>query len=189
MNPTILEGDFVFSNLLSYDLRVPLTDYRVARWDHPDRGDVVICFSPEDDIRLVKRVIGVPGDRIEMRKQTVFINGAALEYGSLDREVVADMNENLRSQSVFASEKLGDREHAVMAMPGVNSRHRSFAERTLGEGEYFVMGDNRDNSKDSRYFGVIPRDEIVGEATHVVMSFDKTDKFQPRWRRFFTELR
>lgn len=189
MNPTILEGDFVFSNLLSYDLRVPLTDYRVARWDHPDRGDVVICFSPEDDIRLVKRVIGVPGDRIEMRKQTVFINGAALEYGALDREVVADMNENLRSQSVFATEKLGDREHAVMAMPGVDSRHRSFEERILGEGEYFVMGDNRDNSKDSRYFGVIPRDEIVGEATHVVMSFDKTDKFQPRWRRFFMELK
>ncbi len=73
------------------------------------------------------------------------------------------MNEKLRSQSVFASEKLGDRNHAV-------------------------MGDNRDNSKDSRYFGVIPRDEIVGEATHVVMSFDKTDRFQPRWKRFFAEL-
>ena len=189
MNPTILEGDFVLANHLSYGLRIPMTDYRIAQWDHPDRGDVVICFSPDDDIRLVKRVIGVPGDRIEMRRQTVFINGSALEYGPLDEEVVSDMNENLRSQSVFATEKLGDREHAVMALPGVNSRHRSFAERILGEGEYFVMGDNRDNSKDSRFFGVIPRAEIVGEATHVVMSFDKTDKFQPRWSRFFTELK
>jgi signal peptidase I len=189
MNPTILEGDFVLANHLSYGLRIPMTDYRIAQWDHPDRGDVVICFSPDDDIRLVKRVIGVPGDRIEMRRQTVFINGSALEYGPLDEEVVSDMNANLRSHSIFATEKLGDREHAVMAIPGVNSRHRSFKERTLGEGEYFVMGDNRDNSKDSRFFGVIPREEIVGEATHVVMSFDKTDKFQPRWSRFFTELK
>lgn len=189
MNPTILEGDLVLANHLSYGLRIPMTDYRIAQWDHPDRGDVVICFSPDDNIRLVKRVIGVPGDRIEMRLQTVFINGSALEYGPLDEEGVSDMNENLRSQSVFATEKLGDREHAVMALPGVNSSHRSFEERILGDGEYFVMGDNRDNSKDSRFFGVIPREEIVGEATHVVMSFDKTDKFQPRWKRFFTQLK
>lgn len=189
MNPTILEGDFVFSNLLSYDLRVPLTDYRIARWGDPEPGDIVICFSPDDDIRLVKRVIGVPGDRIEMRQQRVFINGEALEYGPLGEEVVSEMNADLRSQSIFATEKLPGRDHAVMAMPGVNSPHRNFQERTLGEEEYFVMGDNRDNSKDSRIFGIIPRDEIVGEATHVVMSFNKLDKFQPRWKRFLTALR
>ena len=189
MNPTILEGDFVFANHLSYGLRIPMTDYRVAQWDDPGRGDVVICFSSEDDIRLVKRVIAVPGDVIEMRDLRVFINGHALEYGPLDEEVVSEMNADLRSQSIFATEKLGERNHAVMAMPGVNSPYRNFDSRTLGAGEYFVMGDNRDNSKDSRVFGVIAREKIVGEATHVVMSFDKTDKYQPRWRRFFTRMK
>ena len=189
MNPTILEGDFVFSNHLSYGLRIPMTDYRVAQWDDPDRGDIVICFSPDEGIRLVKRVIAVPGDTIEMRELRVFINGRALEYGPLAEKIVSEMNVELRRQSIFASEKLGERDHAVMGLPVVNSPYRSFAKRTLGEREYFVMGDNRDNSKDSRIFGIVLRGKIVGEATHVVMSFDKTDKFQPRWRRFFTGLK
>lgn len=189
MNPTILEGDFVFSNLLSYGLRVPMTDFRLAQWDDPDRGDVVICYSPDDETRLVKRVIGVPGDEIEMRQLRVFINGTPLDYGSLDFEVVSDMNEELRSSAIFATEGLGDRDHAVMALPGISSPYRTFPTRVLGEDEYFVMGDNRDNSKDSRYFGVMPRAKIVGEATHVVASFDKTDKFQPRLARFLTRLK
>jgi len=99
------------------------------------------------------------------------------------------MNADLRAQSIFATEELGERPHAVMALPNVVSPYRTFSKRILGEEEYFVMGDNRDNSKDSRIFGVMMREKIVGEATHVVMSFDKTDKFQPRWKRFFTRLR
>ncbi len=189
MNPTILEGDFVFANHLSYSLRIPMTDYRVAQWGNPERGDVVICFSPDDGIRLVKRVIGIPGDVIEMRNQQVSINGKVLEYGELDEEVISEMNPALRSQAIFASEKLGDRDHPVMALPRVYSPHRSFPKKALGEGEYFVMGDNRDKSKDSRVFGIVPREKIVGEATHVLISFDKTDKFQPRWGRFFTEMK
>lgn len=189
MNPTIVEGDFLLSNLVSYDLRVPLTDYRIARWANPEAGDIVICFSPDDDTRLVKRVIGVPGDRIEMRALKLFINGEALEYGALSDEEISSISSDLRDHGLFAREMLGGREHAVMAFPEVNSKHRSFAELTLGEGEYFVMGDNRDNSRDSRIFGVVPRDEIVGEATHVVMSFNKLERFQPRWKRFFTPLK
>jgi signal peptidase I len=189
MNPTILEGDFVFSNLLSYGLRVPMTDFRIAQWDNPDRGDIVICFATDDDTRLVKRVIGVPGDEIEMRNLRVFINGIPLEYGPLPDEFTAGMGSELKEQSLFATENLSGREHAVMALPGVDSPYRSFAGKVLGEGEYFVMGDNRDNSKDSRIFGVVQREKIVGEATRVVMSFDKPDHFQPRWGRFFRPLK
>lgn len=189
MNPTILEGDFVFANHLAYGLRIPMTDYRVAQWGDPEQGDVVICFSPDDGIRLVKRVIGTPGDEIEMRNQQLILNGEPLEYGPLEEDVVSGMNANLRAQAIFATEELGERHHAVMALPNVASPYRSFSKRTLGEGEYFMMGDNRDNSKDSRIFGVISREKIVGEATHVVMSFDKTDKFQPRWRRFSMPLK
>ncbi|MDA7867388.1 signal peptidase I [Akkermansiaceae bacterium] len=189
MNPTIQEGDFVFSNLLAYDLRVPMTDFRIAQWDEPDRGDIVICFASDDDTRLVKRVIGVPGDEIEMRNLRVLINGVPLGYGPLSEEATAGMRSELRAQSLFATENLDGREHAVMALPGVDSPYRSFAGKVLGEGEYFVMGDNRDNSKDSRIFGVVEREKIVGEATRVVMSFNKPDKFQPRWDRFFMRLR
>lgn len=189
MNPTIQEGDFVFSNLLAYDLRVPMTDFRIAQWDEPDRGDIVICFASDDDTRLVKRVIGVPGDEIEMRNLRVLINGVPLDYGPLSEEATAGMRSELRAQSLFATENLDGREHAVMALPGVDSPYRSFAGKVLGEGEYFVMGDNRDNSKDSRIFGVVEREKIVGEATRVVMSFNKPDKFQPRWDRFFMRLR
>lgn len=185
MNPAILEGDFVFTNLLSYDLRVPLTDFRLARWADPERGDIVICFSPDDDTRLVKRVIGVPGDRIEMRSQKLFLNGEAVAYQPIDEQQLTDLSADLRQEAVFATEMLEKRDHAVMALPNIASELRSFPEVTLADGEYFVMGDNRDNSQDSRTFGVVPRDEIVGEATHVVMSFDKLDTFQPRWARFF----
>jgi len=67
MNPTILEGDLIYVNKVAYDLRFPLTDYRLARWSDPERGDIVICFSPEDGTRLVKRVVGLPGETVEMR--------------------------------------------------------------------------------------------------------------------------
>lgn len=189
MNPTILEGDFVFSNLLSYGLRVPMTDYRIAQWDDPDRGDIVICFASNDDTRLVKRVIGVPGDEIEMRNLRVFINGVPLDYGPLSEEVTTGMRAELKAKSLFATENLDGREHAVMALPGVETPYRSFAAKVLGEGEYFVMGDNRDNSKDSRIFGVVRREKIVGEATRVLMSFDKPDKFQPRLNRILMPLK
>ena len=189
MNPTILEGDFVFSNHLAYGLRVPLTDYRLAQWGNPDRGDVVICLSPEDGIRLVKRVIGLPGDEIEMRDRRLFINGEAQEYEPLDQEVIVDLSPALKKISVFANEKLEGRDHPVMATPPLNSPYTSFSKRTLGEGEYFIMGDNRDNSKDSRIFGTVPRSQIVGEATHVVASFNKLDLYQPRWSRFFTKMK
>jgi len=188
MNPTILEGDFVFANHLAYGLRIPLTEYRVLQWGDPERGDVVICFEPDDGTRLVKRVIAVPGDEIEMRQMRVFINGEPLKYGPLEAEVIEEVSERFRDQALFANEELNDRKHAVMALPNVNSPYRNFEKRTLGEGEYFLMGDNRDNSRDSRVFGAMPREKIVGRASHVVMSFDKTDRFQPRWKRFFTGL-
>jgi signal peptidase I len=189
MNPTILEGDFVLANHLAYGLRVPMTNYRVAQWGDPERGDIVICFEPEVGTRLVKRVIGVPGDEIEMRQLQLMINGVAVEYGAVDEGALVDLNEDLKKRALFASETIDERAHSVMAQPGLPSPYRNFPKFILGEDEYFVMGDNRDNSKDSRIFGTVSRERIVGEATHVVMSFDKTDLYQPRWRRFFTGLK
>ncbi|MGA2093846.1 MAG: signal peptidase I, partial [Sedimentisphaerales bacterium] len=80
MNPTILEGDLVYVNKLAYDLRFPLTLHRLAKWSQPERGNIVICFSPEDRTRLVKRVVGLPGDTIEMKANVLLINGEPLSY-------------------------------------------------------------------------------------------------------------
>src|SRR5687767_15919450 len=87
MKPNILEGDRIFVNKLAYDLKVPFTTWHIAEWDNPERGDVVIFYSPENGIRLVKRVMGVPGDVIELRRNQLFINGKAAEYEPLDPAV------------------------------------------------------------------------------------------------------
>src|SRR5678815_3049864 len=86
MKPTILEGDLVFVNKLAYDLRVPFTLQRLADWDNPARGDIVVFFSPHDGTRLVKRVVAVPGDTIELRNNVLLLNGTAMAYESVNAQ-------------------------------------------------------------------------------------------------------
>lgn len=187
MKPTIVEGDVVFVNKLAYDLRVPFTTVRLARWSEPARGDIVVCFSPDDGTRLVKRVIGLPGDTVELRHSAVFINGVRQEYEPLPATATRDLAEGERQQSVFATERLGARAHAVMGLPRVPAV-RDFGPVTVPAGQCFVMGDNRDNSKDSRFFGFVARAEVVGEATGVFVSANPNRWLRPRFGRFFTGL-
>src|SRR6476660_7319565 len=84
MKPTILEGDLVFVNKLAYDLKVPFTLQRLGEWDNPARGDIVVFFSPHDGTRLVKRVIALSGDTLEMRNNVLFLNGKAMDYAVLN---------------------------------------------------------------------------------------------------------
>src|SRR6476660_6465034 len=172
MKPTILEGDRVYVNKLAYDLKVPFTTWHVAEWSNPQRGDIVVFYSPYDEKRLVKRVIGLPGDTIELRNDHLILNGQAVEYGSFESGVVADLPSKERSTMVFATEQLPGRDHAVATWPGVTAR-RDFGPITVPPGQYFMMGDNRDNSFDSRYYGSVDRKRIVGRATMAVLSFDR----------------
>lgn len=186
MKPTILEGDLIFVNKLAYDLKVPFTLFRVAEWSSPKRGDVVVCFSPEDGVRLVKRVIGIPGDTIEMHDNTLILNGTALDYTiHPDHSFSGEIHED--SSPLVATESSPDSQHWVMSLP---HRHalRSFGPTSIPDGKYFIMGDSRDNSRDSRFFGFVERKQIVGKAPGVALSFDKNHYLQPRVKRWFSKF-
>ncbi len=188
MRPTILEGDRIFVNKLAYDLKVPFTTWHIAEWGNPQRGDIVVFFSPHDGKRLVKRVIGLPGDTIELRNNQLVLNGAPVEYQPIAEELLRYILAAEREGRVFASEKLPGQTHAVGGYPAAPAP-RTFAPIVVPQGEYFMMGDNRDDSFDSRFWGTVKREKIVGRATAVVLSFDKSNYWLPRWGRSFTSLR
>ena len=187
MNPSILVGDRIFVNKLAYDLKVPFTTTRLATWSGPKRGDVVVFFSPENGQRMVKRVVGLPGDTVELRSNRLVVNGARVAYAELDRQIIAQIDADKRSTYRFADEQLAEPGHPVMVTPGKLAL-RTFAPLAVPAGQYFLMGDNRDNSRDSRYFGFVARRLIVGKATAVVLSLDHDHYYLPRWSRFFTAM-
>ena len=174
MRPTIIEGDRIFVNKLAYDFKVPFPTWRIAEWGNPQRGDIVVFFSPHDGTRMVKRVVGLPGDTIELRNNQLVLNGAPVEYQPIAEGLLRDNPANEREGRVFASEMLPGQTHAVtgnLAAPAP----RTFAPIVVPAGEYFMMGDNRDDSFDSRFYGSVKREKIVGRATIVVLSLDKSN--------------
>ena len=187
MKPTIVEGDRIFVNKLAYGLRVPFTHTWVARWDAPSRGEIVVCSSPADGIRLVKRLVAIPGDTIELRDSVLLINGQPATYGPLDQNTIEQIQPDTMRRR-FASETIDGVTHAIMQTPASVRADRNMAPFTLGAGEYFAMGDNRDLSRDSRSFGPIMQGEIVGRSGTVVLSLDRDNYFMPRLDRFFRKL-
>jgi signal peptidase I len=187
MEPTILVGDRIFVDKLAYDLKVPFTTWHLAQWANPQRGDIVVFFSPHDGTRLVKRVVGLPGDTVELRNDRLIINGQPVQYAPLPAGISDQLPEAERERCRFAIEELSAHPHAVMAIPWIRAK-RTFGPVRVPAGHYFMMGDNRDNSFDSRYFGPVARNRIVGKATDVVMSLDRNDYWLPRENRFFRAL-
>jgi len=187
MKPTIIEGDRIFVNKLAYGLRMPFTSWQIVEREGPQRGDVVVFFEPNSGERMVKRVIGLPGDRVSLRNNHVFINGRPASYESLGAEVSAVIPESERRRYRFAGERIGALVHPVMTTPFVPSR-RTFGPVEVPDGQYFMMGDNRDNSRDSRWFGCIARDRIVGRATSILFSYDAGNYYIPRASRFLHDL-
>ena len=187
MKPTIVEGDRIFTNKLAYDLKVPYTRWRIASWDDPKRGDIVVFHSPADGKRLVKRVVGLPGDRIAMHDNRLFINGVPQKYESLIGEGRGGMGPTRKTGHQYYREHLFGNEHTVMITPSQPSP-RSFSPVVVPDGHYFMMGDNRDSSADSRYFGFVSRNQILGRANSIVISLDPGNFYRPRWERFFGDL-
>ncbi len=187
MKPSILIGDRIFVNKLAYDLKVPFTTIHLAKWGDPERGDLVVLFSPEDGTRLVKRVVGLPGDVVAMRDNLLILNDEPVSYSRLDADSVEQIEAAERGKYDFALEALGTHDHPVMSTPRIVAR-RSFEPVVLGPEEYWVMGDNRDQSKDSRYWGVASRDSIVGRVSRVVFSVNSERYYLPRLDRFFRRI-
>ena len=182
MRPTIVEGDVVLVDRLAYDFKIPLTDIALIRLGSPQRGDVVTFSSPVDGTRLIKRLVAVPGDVVEMRDERLIINGAAAEYANPVTGVE-------RTESGFSvarlqeTERIAGHERTVQYLPQTPAR-RSFGPVVVPENSYFFLGDNRDDSADSRYIGVIPRQRLIGRAHHVLVSVDFKDSWLPRFERF-----
>jgi signal peptidase I len=181
MRPTLLEGDVVLVNRLAYDFKLPLTDVVVAPLGEPQRGDVVTFTSPKDGVRLIKRLVAVPGDVLEMRNDVLYLNGVASEYLALVA-VTEPLGGGQTTSAIQARERVAGHERAVQVLPELSAL-RSFDPVLVPPGQYFFLGDNRDNSADSRFIGMVPRHMLIGRAHHVLVSANILGNWMPRWDR------
>lgn len=177
MKPTILEGDRIAVNKIAYDLRIPFTAISLLKLADPERGDIVVFESKVSDKRLVKRVIGLPGDRVAMSNNQLIINGQPLAYDALDSGNSSDQLEHLPGVA-----------HQIRISDPNNHFFANFSEVSVPAGHYLMLGDNRDNSADSRVIGFVPRSEIIGRSRNVVMSFNYDNYYLPRADRFLHKL-
>jgi signal peptidase I len=184
MMPSILPGDLVWVNKLAYDLKVPFSTRHLAEWGDPQRGDVAVFYSPADGVRLVKRVIGLPGDVVESRNDRLYLNGLPLAYAPLPAGLPRP---GLPRATVLAEEELAGRPHPVQILPA-RPAWRTFGPIRVPPGCYFMMGDNRDDSHDSRYFGCVSRRSVVGRATTIIASADPEHFPRPRTDRLLRPI-
>jgi signal peptidase I len=183
MKPTIEIGDRVVVNKLAYDLKIPFTTIEVVKWGDPKRGDIVVLFSPVDGTRLVKRVIALPADTVSMADNQLLVNGRTAQLSPM-----TSAQDSEQGLTQITRETLFGRSHTMMLTPHIQNNARSFGPIVVPAGQYFVLGDNRDNSNDSRFIGFISRKSIVGRATAVAFSLDREHHFAPRFNRFFKKL-
>lgn len=177
MKPTIIEGDRVLVNKMAYDLRVPFTGISLQHYADPERGDIITFESEHADMRLIKRVVGVPGDTVSMINNHLIINGEMQKYTFLSKD----------EHGYLIEEQLGDVSHRIR-VDEKPSRYSNFGPVDIPAGHYLVLGDNRDNSADSRVHGLVPMSEIRGRANQVVISLDYDNYYLPRSERFFDDL-
>ena len=190
MKPTILEGDVIIVDKLAYDVQIPFTDISLFSLSQPKRGDIVVFTSKAANKRLIKRLIGLPGDEIQVKHNQLFVNGVAASYEDIGTDKIIPLREEDRESGIYTTERFGKNfTHAMQVKPMLPNRLKNFGPSIVPEGKYFVMGDNRDNSADSRVYGFVPRKEIRGKATKILLSVDMNDQYQPRSERFWERLK
>lgn len=174
MMPTLLRGDFILVNKYDYGIRLPVLNTKVFDNGRPQRGDVVVFRYPEDPaVPFIKRVVGVPGDRLQYTDKNLIINGAKID---LDLKGIyhSDGVGRRENGSYLMEEQLDDQKHEVLINPLQLSSVA--VDRVIPDGHYFVLGDNRDNSRDSRYWGLVPDENLVGRAFYIWMNWS-SDSF------------
>jgi len=165
MVPTLKVGDFILVNKWTYGIRLPVLRTKIIELNSPERGDVMVFFPPHEERYFIKRVIGLPGDEIHVLDGVLYINGDKMSQKVLQDEIAAP-------RSVVMTEDLGSLEHAMQRRMVPTRLSQNFT-AVVPEGHYFMMGDNRDNSSDSRVWGPVPEDRIVGRAFARWMFWDK----------------
>lgn len=187
MKPTIIEGDRILVNKMAYDIRVPFTHISLKHLADPKRGDIIVFDSKVSGKRLVKRVAGMPGDVVALRDNVLYINGSPLQYedGPVGHSQVHYAPVTPEQQD--KTERLKGVEHTIR-IDANGSYLSNFTPVTVPQGHYLALGDNRDNSADSRVIGFVPRGEIVGRTQRVVLSFNYDNFYIPRKERFLHVL-
>jgi signal peptidase I len=192
MMPTLLVGDFILVNKFAYGLRWPVLDTKFIKVGEPHRGDVVVFrFPNEPSVDYIKRIIGVPGDRIYYRDKTIYINGKAVPHmpAGVYNGVGAGTGQTGYAEAV---EDIGGVKHDILLNPVApdlppRCEVLAFGPRTVPPGSYFAMGDNRDNSNDSRCWGFVPEANLVGKAFMIWMNWDsQRNGFPIDWSRIGT---
>ena len=183
MEPTLLNGDRVVVAKFMYGLFLPFTTEAVVTWGTPDAGEVVIVKSPADDIDIVKRVIGVPGDTIEIRDDVIYRNGEPIPHEEVGEcEDDDDRSGEDLNGCIWVRERLG--ETSYLTSHSVGSPPSTHPPVPVPEGHVFIMGDHRDRSNDSRFFGVVPVERVKGEALVIYWS----NEAGVRWHRLFESV-
>ena len=196
MIPTLSVGDHIFVNKFAYGLRIPLTKIRAVKIGEPKRGDVVVFIYPVDEGKdFIKRVVGIPGDRVRIEGNEVWVNGERIKRlplevsqypGDKRRLVVRDGTQRTIPSSPgwrdfdYYEERIGEADHVVQYEKNLD---RQAYEVVVPPGNYFVIGDNRDNSADSREWGFVPGENVKGRAMFVWLSLDR-DHGGIRWHEF-----
>lgn len=179
MMPTLLAGDFILVNKYAYGIRLPVINRKIFEIDSPSHGDVVVFRYPKDpSTDYIKRVIGLPGDHIEYKDKMLYINGKRLEYRKVGEYIGTGDAASMTGARVSA-ENFGDVEHEILTDP--RSFHYAYAcmrnnQIVVPEGQYFVMGDNRDHSNDSRFWCTVPDENLVGKAFMIWMNWGLWDR-------------
>ena len=171
MMPTLLSGDFILVNKFTYGLRVPILNNTFIETNHPKRGDVfVFHYPPDPSIDYIKRVVGLPGDKIAYKDKQLYINGQKLDVNFDSDYQYVGSGLNMVNAKRY-KEQLGDKKHDILIEENTVSLTID-GEIEVPAGHYFAMGDNRDNSRDSRAWGFVPEANLVGKAFFIWWNFD-----------------
>lgn len=176
MKPTLLEGDLVIVDKYSFGLRIPVSGYRLSS-GRPKRGEIAV-FKGEIDgtqIGMIKRIVGLPGDHIKYKNRVLYINGSAVVQTNIQRALEIDLDGD-KTDVIQATEILDSKKYNILLSWHSNNLNYKFSDLIVPDNSYFVVGDYRDNSSDSRDWGVISDQQIVGKARLVVLNIDLAKK-------------